>query len=114
MDFVEIDVLCKEDLKDILTAELCQMGYESFLETSDGFKAYKQHRYVLNTSFKSRKLVDKNWNEDWEKSFEPIETDGKCRIRASFRPAKNSLSFEIIIDPKCPSVQANTRLPGRC
>ena len=52
MDFVEIDVLCKEDLKDILTAELCQMGYESFLETSDGFKAYQQQRYVLNTSFK--------------------------------------------------------------
>ncbi len=113
MDFVEIDILCKEDLKDILTAELCQMGYESFLETSNGFKAYQpeknhnpamlselQQRYVLNTSFKYRKLADKNWNEVWEKSFEPIEIDGKCRIRASFHPAKNSLPFEIIIDPK--------------
>ena len=68
MDFVEIDINCQQNLKDILTAELCQLGYESFLETDNGFRAYqplKNHnpdflsevleRYALNTSFKSKK-----------------------------------------------------------
>ena len=97
MDFVEIDILCNKELKDILTAELCELGYESFLDTPDGFRAYqpvKNHnpdivfellgRYSLASSFESRKLTDKNWNEVWERTFEPIEIDQCCRIRASF------------------------------
>lgn len=113
MDFVEIDIVCQEDLKDILTAELCQLGYESFLDTPGGFRAYqpvKNHdpdlvskllgRYTPGSSFKSRKLIDRNWNQVWEKTFEPIEIEGKCRIRASFHPPKSTIPIEIIIDPK--------------
>lgn len=113
MDFVEIDIQCQQDLKDILTAELCQLGYESFLDTTVGFRAYqplKNHnpaildqlfeRYALDTNFKSKKLTDQNWNELWEKTFEPIEIDHRCRIRASFHEADNTYPFEIIIDPK--------------
>ena len=113
MDFVEIDINCQENLKDILTAELCQLGYESFLETDKGFRAYqplKNHnpaflsdvleRYALSTSFKSKKLTDRTWNELWEKTFEPIEIDTRCRIRASFHESVPDFLFEIIIDPK--------------
>lgn len=113
MDFVEIDIYCQQDLKDLLTAELCQLGYESFLDTDEGFKAYqplKNHdpailthlfeRYAVASSFKSRKLTDRNWNEVWEKTFEPIEIDDTCRIRASFHQAKSHFPYEIIIDPK--------------
>ena len=113
MDFVEIDIHCQQGLKDLLTAELHQLGYESFLDTNDGFKAYqplKNHnpdilselfeRYALSTSFKSKKLTDRNWNEIWEKTFEPIEIDDQCRIRASFHLPKDRFPYEIIIDPK--------------
>jgi len=113
MDFVEIDINCQEDLKDILTAELSQMGYESFLDTDAGFKAYqplKNHnpevlgllfeRYALDSSFRAKKLTDRNWNELWEKTFEPIEIDNRCRIRASFHPANTQFPNEIVIDPK--------------
>ncbi len=113
MDFVEVDINCQQDLKDLLTAELHQLGYESFLDTNDGFKAYqplKNHnpdilselfeRYALRTSFTSKKLSDRNWNEIWERTFEPIEIDDQCRIRASFHQKKDSFPYEIIIDPK--------------
>ncbi len=113
MDFVEVDIRCQEDLKDLLTAELYQLGYESFLDTNRGFKAYqplKNHnpeileqlfeRYALASSFKLKKLVDQNWNEIWEKTFEPIEIDDKCRIRASFHQSRSNFPHEIIIDPK--------------
>ncbi|GJM29312.1 MAG: ribosomal protein L11 methyltransferase [Cyclobacteriaceae bacterium] len=113
MDFVEIDINCQGELKDILTAELNQLGYESFLDTDAGFRAYqplKNHnpailgqlfeRYALDTSFKSKKLTDRNWNELWEKTFEPIEIDNQCRIRASFHRSNADFSYEIVIDPK--------------
>ena len=113
MDFVEIDILCDKELKDILTAELCELGYESFLDTPDGFRAYqpvKNHnpdmvsellgRYSLTSSFQARKLTDKNWNEVWERTFEPIEIDERCRIRASFHEPKEHFNYEIVIDPK--------------
>ena len=113
MDFVEIDILCDKGLKDILTAELCELGYESFLDTPNGFRAYqpvKNHdpaivaellgRYSLGSNFMSRKLIDKNWNEVWERTFEPIEIDDRCRIRASFHEASDKFDYEVIIDPK--------------
>lgn len=113
MDFVEIDILCTEDLKDILTAELYQLGYDSFLDTSEGFKAYQKvdaynpgtvgkllERYTLDTNFRSRKVIDQNWNEIWEKNFEPVQITKDCRIRASFHKADSSIPFDIIINPK--------------
>jgi ribosomal protein L11 methyltransferase len=57
-------------------------------------------RYALDTNFKSEKLTDRNWNELWEKTFEPIEIDHQCRIRASFHETDSAYPFEIIIDPK--------------
>ena len=113
MDFVEIDIQCHDDLREILTAELGLLGYESFLDTAEGFKAYqpvKNHnpelvaellvRYEMDTQFESRKLCDKNWNEVWEKTFEPIEIDDLCRVRASFHSSKEDFEYEIVIDPK--------------
>lgn len=113
MDFVEIDILCTEDLKDILTAELYQLGYDSFLETSEGLKAYRPvdahnpntvgellERYTLDTNFRSRRVIDQNWNEIWEKNFEPVQITRDCRIRASFHTPDSSIPFEIIINPR--------------
>ena len=40
-----------------------------------------------------------NWNEEWEKNFEPIDVDGICHVRAPFHPKTNS-EFDIIIEPK--------------
>ena len=40
-----------------------------------------------------------NWNEEWEKNFEPIEVDGICSVRAPFHP-KPDTEFDIVIEPK--------------
>src|SRR5690606_4074845 len=42
----------------------------------------------------------KNWNEEWEKSFEPIVVDNRCVIRADFHSLSQSYPYEIIITPK--------------
>jgi len=52
-----------------------------------------------NLQFSSHPLEDKNWNEEWEKNFEPVVIADKVAIRAPFhQPFKTE--FEIIIEPK--------------
>jgi ribosomal protein L11 methyltransferase len=104
----------KEPGAEILLAELSDTPFESFEETETGISAYVQkqfwtadilkdipilHSEVFQVSFTSQEIEQINWNEAWESNFEPIEVDGKCRIRAPFHPATGT-EFEIVIEPK--------------
>ena len=40
-----------------------------------------------------------NWNEEWEKNFEPIDVDRKCHVRAPFHEKTNA-EYDIVIEPK--------------
>lgn len=99
---------------EILIAELGHIGFESFVETEDGVKAYIQKTdwnesilesiHILSSNeftvhFTFKEIEQVNWNEEWEKNFSPIEVDGKCLVRAPFHSKKES-EFEIIIEPK--------------
>jgi len=100
--------------KDILEAELGEVGFESFADTENGVDAYVQVENfdeeafnsmdVLNNGlceidFEKNKVIPKNWNEEWEKNFSPINVDNRCVIRAPFHDATNA-DYEIIIEPK--------------
>ncbi|RZK62601.1 MAG: 50S ribosomal protein L11 methyltransferase, partial [Pedobacter sp.] len=41
-----------------------------------------------------------NWNEEWEKNFEPLVIDDKCYVRATFHQPRPEFPYEIVIDPK--------------
>lgn len=47
-----------------------------------------------------REMVDQNWNEVWESSFQPILIDRFCAVRAAFHEAIENVEHEIIITPK--------------
>ena len=104
----------KELGSEILIAELGELPFESFIETENGFSAYIQKEfwnenildglYILeNPDFKIdysfEEIEQVNWNEEWEKNFEPIEVDGKCYVRAPFHKKTNA-EFDIVIEPK--------------
>lgn len=104
----------KELGSEILIAELGELPFESFIETENGFSAYIQKEfwnenildglYILeNPDFKIdysfEEIEQVNWNEEWEKNFEPIEVDGKCYVRAPFHEKTNA-EFDIVIEPK--------------
>ncbi len=99
---------------EILIAELGYAGFESFVETEEGVSAYIQKVEwnknileainILNSEefeieFTFSEIEQVNWNEEWEKNFDPIEVDGKCTIRAPFHLKKN-FEYEIVIEPK--------------
>ena len=107
-------VVPKELGSEILIAELGEKPFESFIETTDGFSAYIQKNlytkdllddiYLLqssefNISYTIEEIDQVNWNEEWEKNFEPIDIDGKCHIRAPFHP-KTTAEYDIVIEPK--------------
>ncbi len=52
------------------------------------------------TSFTKSELENKNWNEQWESSFQPILIDDFAYVRATFHPVNKNVLHEIIIEPK--------------
>jgi ribosomal protein L11 methyltransferase len=104
----------KELGSEILIAELGEKPFESFIETELGIVAYIQKELCFETilddiyimtspeftiSYTIEEIDQVNWNEEWEKNFEPIDVDGKCHVRAPFHP-KTTAEFDIIIEPK--------------
>ena len=104
----------KELGSEILIAELGEKAFESFTETETGIDAFVQKDlwedtilddvYILQSEefkidYTFEEIEQVNWNEEWEKNFEPIEVDGKCHVRAPFHPKTNA-EFDIVIEPK--------------
>ena len=99
---------------EVLIAELGYAGFESFVEYEEGVMAYIQKDewhadilddiYVLSSNefkieYSFSEIEQINWNEEWEKNFDPIEIDGKCTVRAPFHPKKD-FQYDIVIEPK--------------
>lgn len=116
MNYIEYDFKIRplEPATEILIAELGEVGFESFVENEEGVLAYIQqvewNEQVLedvqilqsdefDISFTSKLIEQVNWNEEWEKNFNPIEVDGLVSIRAPFHVNPN-LKFDIVIEPK--------------
>jgi len=106
----------EEYIADVLTAELGEIGFDSFVPTADSLDAY-----ILENAFDELKLKNlladfpfealidykitqiesKNWNEEWEKHyFEPIVIGNDCVIHSSFHKDVPKAKYDIVIDPK--------------
>ena len=103
-----------EPATEILVAELGEVGFESFVENETGMLAYIQKNdwfenmlddiFILNSDefeieYDFHEVAQTNWNEEWEKNFEPIQVDDLVSIRAPFHENPH-LKYEIIIEPK--------------
>lgn len=115
MFYTRLQVICNADYAEMLMAEIAEVGFDSFMETEKGFEAYVEgekydkdrlqeirDRYHLQSPvvFYQDKIQKQNWNEEWEKSYQPIIVDDQCLIRASFHNIEKKYPYEIIITPK--------------
>lgn len=104
----------KEPGAEILIAELGETPFESFIETEEGVSAYIQSEFwnesllddimILKSddfdiTYIKEEIEQVNWNEEWEKNFEPIDVDGICYVRAPFHEKKDA-QYDIVIEPK--------------
>lgn len=115
MYHTRLSVTCDPLFSEILIAEISQAGFDSFLENENGFEAYAEvdrfdeslveeikNKYdqVKPLLFSWDRIEKKNWNEEWEKSYEPIIVDDRCVIRAEFHQIKKEYPYTITITPK--------------
>ncbi len=105
-----------ETESDILSALLCDEGFETFVPNTDGLSAYISNqlythsminrvieRYPFNSKIEWNEtfIEGQNWNEEWEQNyFSPIIIDDKCCIHATFHHDYPSVKYDIVIDPK--------------
>ena len=104
-----------EILKDMFMELLGEIGFDSFMDTDEGFDAFCQE-LLLNDEelndimqmeqFANVKLIkkelipDQDWNATWEASYEPVIINEFCRIRAPFHKVEGSYKYDLIIEPK--------------
>ena len=116
MNYIEYDftVSPTEMGAEILMAELAEVGFDSFVDTPTGIKAYipkdswneqiLRDIYLLSNpeftiSYQITEIEQVNWNEEWEKNFSPIVVEDLCTVRANFHPVPNT-RYDIVITPK--------------
>lgn len=119
MDYLELNIELKprDPWAEILIAELADLGFESFIETDSGIKAYApetignilalleetsmNNNPDLESSFEIVKIPHQNWNAQWEADFEPVLVDERCVILAPFHDLYAfSNPLKIIIQPQ--------------
>lgn len=117
MNYIEFSVQIKplEIGREVLVAELAELGFESFIDTEDGLNAYIQEDDFLESkldsiaifsdpeytiSYHLSHIADQNWNKTWEENFSPILVDDRCMIRAAFHEIKPEVEYDIIINPQ--------------
>ncbi len=100
------------ELQEVLIALMADMGYEGFEQEETELQAFiKEEDFdarVLQTllldgyglTHQHRKIEEKNWNEEWEKNFEPVVVDDFCAIRAHFHAPIQGVEHELVITPK--------------
>lgn len=112
MDFTTIKVSCSSEFIDIIIAKLFEIGFDSFQEFEDGFEGSCDRDQFSkegltstlenypDASYSIKEQEKVNWNEEWEKNYDPIFVDAKCIVRATFHETKSEYEYDIVVNPK--------------
>ena len=107
---------------DMLTTLLADLGFDSFMDDERCLKAYCSsdcrddmavENLLLEPAFsdicllKVEEMPDKDWNELWEASYQPVVVNERCRVRAPFHEPDASFEFDLVIEPKMSFGTAN-------
>ena len=98
-----------------LLAELAEWPFEGFEEKNDSLIAFIPENELSSelrdfiteichqfnwSNIKEEIIAPQNWNENWEKQYEPVCVNNFCVIRAAFHPKFEHVEHEILITPK--------------
>ncbi|MEK9516958.1 MAG: 50S ribosomal protein L11 methyltransferase [Flavobacteriaceae bacterium] len=114
--YLEIDLKLtpKDPWREVMVAQMGLLGFESFVDSPHGFKAYIPendfrekdflqidvlNRQGLKIEWETKIIAPQNWNRQWEENFSPIRVGGRCLVRADFHPPEKA-EYELVITPK--------------
>ena len=119
MKYFQIDFTLNpynEDVCDVLSSTLADIGFETFVPTAQGITAYVQQNvfeeeylkraisdFVLpgySITYNTMEAPDEDWNQTWEEEgFEPIVLDDMVCVHDTRHQAPPS-RYDIIINPR--------------
>ena len=112
MNYLQITIPAPEGAQqEILIALLGEMGYEGFEQHPTELRAFIPEEQfdaagldamleLQGLHYVSDRIEEKNWNEEWEKSFEPVVVDDFCAVRAHFHAPVPGVGYELVITPR--------------
>ncbi|MFY0688133.1 MAG: 50S ribosomal protein L11 methyltransferase [Cyclobacteriaceae bacterium] len=114
VNFKALHIACSEEFTEILMAELSMLPFDTFEETSTGLSAFSDEslfdetgvnqileRYKSSITNVRIEIIEReNWNEEWEKNYDPVVVDDKIIVKATFHQIERTYPFEITISPK--------------
>jgi len=120
MNYIEIKTFLTpntEVFREIISALLSEIGFESFMESETGLNAYITEELFseeavdnlinnlplqgVSVRYEVNQIKSRNWNEEWEKNFfQPIIIQNQVIIHSSFHKDIPPLTYNIVIDPK--------------
>lgn len=114
MDYIQYSFTVNppEPGSEILTALLADLGFDSFSQNETGVDAYILSELDNEKAVKELEFDDftfsyirteipkTNWNEEWEKNFNPVYVEDLVCIRAHFHPKAENIKHDIVITPK--------------
>ena len=119
MDYLEltISIMPRNPWAEILTAELADLGFESFVDTEDGIQAYGLLKNIeldtvvknsilsyenegVHFEFTQKVIPHQNWNAVWESDFHPVEVEEYLTIIAPFHSKENLKGMIVEIQPQ--------------
>jgi len=105
-----------EELRGVLISLLAMEGFEGFTEEENSVTAYispddaavfaPEHIIHLmgnmgaGVSFTVDTVEEKNWNDLWERNYDPVYLDKDVQIRAPFHEELQGFTYTILIEPK--------------
>jgi ribosomal protein L11 methyltransferase len=113
--FIDFGKAITEEESDIVVALLSQTAFESFATEETGVLAYIQTPMLVEEEIQDilssikdlyqfetrvKHIESVNWNEKWEKDYEPVFVNEKCVIRAPFHKIEPALEYDIVVEPK--------------
>ena len=119
MDYLELSITVtpRDPWTEILTVELAELGFDSFVETEEGVLAYgaisnvnmdtivsetlianKSAEYKID--FTEKVIPHQNWNAVWESDFHPVEVKDYLTIVAPFHSKEDKKGMIIEIQPQ--------------
>lgn len=111
--YLEYTIQADELQQEWIAALLNELGYEGFIQEENEIKVYiseaQKDENVLKEIlvngghsgiFTSQTILPKNWNEEWESGFKPVDIAGKIFVRATFHEPKPDYIYDILVQPK--------------
>jgi len=112
MNHIQVTIASADvEEQEMYIAVMAAIGYEGFEQEEKLLRAFIPEDQFdrgmlvsllepMGGKFETERIMEKNWNEEWEKNFQPVVVDGFCAIRAHFHAPVEGVGHELVITPK--------------